>query len=523
MKFYQSIFFSFLSLMGYAQIDVQHYKYEIELNDKSDGITGKAFVTVKFTEDASQVQFDLASIEEDKGMYAFQVKEGTQLLTSSHRKDIVYITLTKPAQAGTTRTFEISYMGIPKDGLIISKNKYGDRTFFADNWPNRAHHWVPCKDDPSDKATVEFIVTAPSHYRVVSNGLLVDEKQVSSELKRTHWKEEVPVPTKVMVIGAARFAVARVDSNYRIPVTAWVYPQDSIKGFYDYALADDILQFFEGFIGPYPYKKLANVQSTTIFGGMENANAIFYDEKSVTGTRKSEALIAHEIIHQWFGNTATEKHFSHLWLSEGFATYLTHVYMEQRYGLDSFHHRLQQDRREIIQFTQQNRNPVVDSTSELMDLLNANSYQKGGWFLHMLRHTVGDSSFKKIIRTYYDQYKGSNADTQDFQRVAEAVTGRSLSVFFEQWLYQGGIPKLNGRWTAKSNQQIEMNIQQQSKTIYQQPLEVSIVYKDGSKEVQQLQLSKAAEAFLLNVKEKPVLIQLDPHTKLLFDGNITQQ
>jgi aminopeptidase N len=314
MKIYLVILFSLLALAGQAQIDVQHYKYEIELNDKSDGITGKALITVTFLEEASQVQFDLASIEEDKGMFAFQVKEGGQLLTSSHRQNVVYITLKTMAKKDDKRTFEISYMGVPKDGLIISKNKYGDRTFFADNWPNRARHWVPCKDDPSDKSTVEFIVTAPSHYRVVSNGLLVEEKQVSNDLKRTHWKEDVPVPTKVMVIGAARFAVARVDSNYRIPVTAWVYPQDSAKGFFDYALADDILQFFEAYIGPYPYKKLANVQSTTMFGGMENANAIFYDEKSVTGTRKSEALVAHEIIHQWFGNTATEKHFSHLWL-----------------------------------------------------------------------------------------------------------------------------------------------------------------------------------------------------------------
>ncbi|HZI01598.1 MAG TPA: M1 family metallopeptidase [Flavisolibacter sp.] len=512
-----------MSFAVHAQIDVQHYKYEIELNDKSDGITGKAFITVKFMEDASQVQFDLASLEEDKGMYAFQVKEGAQLLTSSHRKDIVYITLLKPAQAGHTRTFEISYMGVPKDGLIISKNKYGDRTFFADNWPDRARHWVPCKDDPSDKATVEFIVIAPAHYRVVSNGLLLEEKQVSNDSKRTHWKEEMPVPTKVMVIGAARFAVARVDSNYRIPVTAWVYPQDSVKGFFDYALADDILQFFEAYIGPYPYKKLANVQSTTMFGGMENANAIFYDEKSVTGTRKSEALVAHEIIHQWFGNTATEKHFSHLWLSEGFATYLTHIYMEHRYGLDSFQKRLKQDRREIIQFTQQNPKPVIDSTSELMDLLNANSYQKGGWFLHMLRQETGDSSFKKIIQAYYDKYKGSNAETRDFRQVAEMVTGKSLDVFFDQWLYQGGVAKLNGRWTAKTSNQVEINIQQQSKTVYLQLLEIGITYKDGSSEVRQLQLSKAAEAFLLNVKEKPVKIELDPNTKILFEGTITQQ
>jgi len=524
MKYYlSSLFLLVVSLCGYTQIDVQHYRYELELNDKSDGITGKAFITVKFLSEASQVQFDLASLEEDKGMYAFQVKEAGQMLTSSHRNSIVSITLVKPAISGEIRTFEINYMGVPRDGLIISRNKYNDRTFFADNWPDRARHWIPCKDDPSDKASVEFIVTAPSHYRIVSNGLLLEEKAIANDLKRTHWKEKIPVPTKVMVIGAARFAVARVDSAYHIPVTAWVYPQDSAKGFYDYALADDVLRFFESYIGPYPYKKLANVQSKTIFGGMENANAIFYAESSVTGNRKAEALIAHEIAHQWFGNTATEKHFAHLWLSEGFATYLTDIYIEHKYGLDSFRKRLKDERADVIQFARQNLQPVVDSVSELMDLLNANSYQKGAWFLHMLRQEVGDSSFRQIIRTYYDQYKGGNAETKDFQRVVEKVAGRNLEVFFKQWLYSGGILRLNGRWVSKANGQIEINMQQLGKTVYQQPLEIGLEYKDGTREVKRINLSKAAESFLLPVKEKPVKIALDPNTNLLFDGNISPQ
>jgi hypothetical protein len=104
-----------------------------------------------------------------------------------------------------------------------------------------------------------------------------------------------------MVIGAARFAVKQFSDSSITPVSAWVYPQDSTKAVYDYELAASIVKFFSGYIGPYPFEKLANVQSKTIFGGMENAGAIFYAENTVTGTRKSEALLAHEIAHQWFG------------------------------------------------------------------------------------------------------------------------------------------------------------------------------------------------------------------------------
>lgn len=523
MKAGLSLLLFFCTLIGQAQIDVQHYRYEIELNDQSDGIAGKAFVTIKFQSDASQVKLNLASLEGEKGMMAYQVLEQGQRLTSSHKENILLFQLPNPAKAGEVRTFEIGYMGTPKDGLIISTNQHGDRTFFADNWPNRAHNWIPCNDNPADKASVEFIVTAPAHYKVISNGLLVEEKAIDASRTRTHWKEETSIPTKVMVIGAARFAVARVDSAYRVPVTAWVYPQDSAKGVYDYALADDILSYMESYVAPYPYKKLANVQSKTIFGGMENANAIFYAENTVTGNRKSEALVAHEIAHQWFGNTATEKSFAHLWLSEGFATYFTNLYMEHKYGADSFRKRLAEERNEVIQFARVSNRPVVDSTSDYMDLLNANSYQKGAWVLHMLRRTIGDEGFQKSVQAYYNQYKHSNADTRDFQRVVEETTGTKLDTFFHQWLYQPGVPKLEVRWRNKSSKVVEFNVQQRSKLLYQLPLEIGVVYKDGTQEVKMFNISRAAEAFEVSVKEKPVKLVLDPNTNLLFEGKITEQ
>jgi aminopeptidase N len=516
MKRIAGFFLILLSFYATAQtIDVQHYKYEVELSDQSDAINGKAFITVKFLADAPAVRFDLVSGEDEKGMYVFQVKEDGQLLSSTHRNNIVTINLNRPAKKGETRTFGISYMGTPKDGLIISRNKYNDRTFFADNWPNRAHQWIPCNDVPSDKASVEFIVTAPSHYRVISNGLLVEEKELDNHKKRTHWKEDLVIPTKVMVIGAADFAVKRVDSAFHIPVTAWVYKQDSVKGVYDYSLGDDIVNFLENYVGPYPYKKLANVQSKTIFGGMENASAIFYAENSVTGNRKSEALMAHEIAHQWFGNTATEKSFAHVWLSEGFATYLTDMYIEKKYGVDSFQKRMDEERKEAVEFARTSKMAIVDSTSELMDLLSPNSYQKAAWVLHMLRNEVGDSNFKKIVRSYYEQYKFKNADTRDFQKIAETISGKDLGWFFDQWLYQPGVPRLDIEMKADGDD-FKLNIRQGEK-VYRFPVDIQIIGNLGT--------GSFKERFYVDSKEKefkiktkgPFRIVVDPEKKLLYE------
>ena len=504
---------SFLATFAQSPVDVQHYRYEVELSDASDAITGKATVTVKFVQPVAQWSLDLSSLQDDKGMQVFAVKDGDQPATFMHRGDKVVINLGKPPAAGETRQFEISYMGVPRDGLIISKNRHGDRTFFSDNWPDRAHHWMPCVDVPADKASVEFIVTAPAHYRVISNGLLQEEEEVGKGLRRTHWKETIAIPTKVMVIGAARFAVARVDSAYHIPVTAWVYPQDSAKGVYDYALADDCLRYFENLIGPFPYHKLANVQSTTIFGGMENASAIFYAENSVTGTRSAEGTIAHEVAHQWFGNTATEKTFSHLWLSEGFATYLTDMYFEDKYGVEAFRKKLTGERAQVVRFAAQSKQAVVDSTTAYMDLLNANSYQKGAWILHMLRTEIGDSVFRKVLRSYYNEYKGGNADSRDFQRVAESVSGRNLQQFFDQWLYQPGVPQLQIKKDIDGGE-IKIKVTQLQGN-WHFSLPVAYVMQDGSRQLDIISIKAKETAYKKSIRGVKEII-IDPEVKLLY-------
>lgn len=500
---------------------MQHYQYQLQLNDENDRISGEANITIRFVQPANEFALDLVQQKANgKGMKVQEVS-GDNILRYQQKDNKLVITLKKATAINEVQSFKIIYSGIPADGLIISKNKFGDRTFFADNWPNRAHNWIPCNDIPADKASVEFMVTAPAHYQIISNGIQIEETNIDKATKRTHWKEAIPLPTKVMVIGAAPFAVGRLDSASCLPITAWVYPQNQQKGFYDYALANRILSFFTEYIAPFPFQKLANVQSTTIFGGMENASAIFYTESSVTGNRKSEDLLAHEIAHQWFGDMATEKNFAHLWLSEGFATYMTDIYIKHQYGRDSMVKRLQKERQQIIDFSKKNRRAVVDSTMDLMSLLNANSYQKGSWILHMLRNEVGDSVFQKIIQTYYQQYKGSNADTRDFQKVAEAISGKDLQTFFDQWLYQPGIPQVAVSW-QKTDRGISLVIQQTTDTPYTFTLPIAVTLESGQQIIKQFAIKDLLTIVRLSLNEKPVKVALDPNTNLLFSGSISE-
>jgi aminopeptidase N len=155
----------------------------------------------------------------------------------------------------------------------------------------------------------------------------------------------------------------------------------------------------------------------------------------------------------------------------------------------------------------------VDSSTDLMSLLNANSYQKGGWVLHMLRNDVGDTVFRRIIQQYYRQYKGGNADTRDFEKVAETVSGKDLKGFFDQWLYRAGIPKLSFS-TKKIGQEFHVIIRQQG-PVYVLPLEIKVIYDDGSAETVKLDFRTAE--MNLNVKARmPRSIILDPASKLLI-------
>jgi len=272
-------------------IDILHYCFRINLNDSTDQIEGSARITISLANPCKFAELDLTSIKSSgKGMVVSRVETDSSPLPFQHENDRLRIDLPEKQQVPGQLTITINYSGIPADGLIISRNKFGERTFFGDNWPDRARNWLPCVDHPSDKATVEFIVTAPEKYKIVSNGWLQSEYPVTgthnTRERVTHWIEDVPVPTKVMVIGAADFAWETAGFSKGIPVQTWVYSQDRVPGFIDYKPAADIVTFYQDLIGPYSYEKLANVQSRTIFGGMENSGCIFYYEKSVTGKNK---------------------------------------------------------------------------------------------------------------------------------------------------------------------------------------------------------------------------------------------
>lgn len=487
------------------QIDVQHYGFDLTVNDSTNRIFGKATITAKYLEPATSLKLDLAGMKV------------TRVSGLKFRQDTSALYIDVNAKKGDTATYTIEYNGIPTDGLIISKNKFKHRTFFTDHWPDRAHRWIPCIDHPADKASVTFTVTAPDHYTVIANGTKISETQLSNHRKRTIYNEKVPLPVKVMAVGIADFAVTQSGQVGNIPVYSYLYPEDKVRGFRDYAKAVKILPYFIEQVGPFQFEKLANVQSTTIFGGMENAGAIFYTEQS-PGLNQIESLLAHEIAHQWFGDAVTESDWRHLWLSEGFATYMTHLYMEHTYGADTLKAGLKKDRNKIIDFAKRRQTPVVDTTmhDNYMQLLNPNSYEKGSWVLHMLRRQIGDTLFWKGIRQYFKDYNGLNANTEDFRKEMEAASGQDLKPFFQQWLYSAVIPELKVAVLGYDEKAhlLKLEVIQQQEPLMEFPFEYTL---DKTKPAQKTLIKEKVTTISIPSANSPRDIWLDPNVNLLAD------
>ena len=506
-------------------IDILNYSFELHLNDSNDVIYGEANIKLTIKPGEKQIRLDLISKTTDnKGMSVHEVMFNNKKISFSHVKNVLKIN-TEDFEYDVNDILKIKYSGIPITGLIIGDNMHGDRTFFSDNWPNKARNWLPLVDHPYDKATSDFIIVAPNHYQVISNGLLVEETNLDKNLKRTHWRQSVPISCWLYAIGVAEFAVDYVDYFEGKSIQTWVYKQDRDKGFYDFKIpTKHTLEFFSDYIGPFAYEKLANVQSNSVKGGMESATAIFYSDVSVTGDRsvRWRNVIIHEVAHQWFGNCVTEYDWDDVWLSEGFATYFTLMFREHAYGREDFVMGLKEARNRVFNFYKNNKDVSIVHNN-LKDMKNVLSYdiqyQKGAWVLHMLRNYVGEEAFKKGIRSYYNKYYNSNTNTFEFMKEMEKASNKKLDKFFDQWLYKGGNIILEGEWgydIKKKEIYIDIEQVQNDGYFFEMPLELKIFYdKENLIKLETINIDKNSRRFYISSEFKPKDIILDPSTKLL--------
>ncbi|HUF30092.1 MAG TPA: M1 family metallopeptidase [Gemmatimonadaceae bacterium] len=506
-------------------IDALHYDLTIMLPDTGARIAARATLELRRAAGADTVVLDLLDLTVDSVAVNGRAAPFT--------RDSVSVRIAVPVSVGDSLQATVWYGGIVRDGLIIRRDSAtGEWTAFGDNWPNRARHWIPSIDHPSDKATVTWTVEAPSTRTVIANGVLVEETPLTAPLAgrtRTVWHEGKPIPTYLMVIGAARLAMLSLGQTACgmaeqpgcVPQSVYLSPElrDYAPG--PFADAGAMVAFFGRIAGPYPYEKLAHVQSATRFGGMENATAIFYSDGAFRRRSVGTTLIAHETAHQWFGNAVTGREWAHLWLSEGFATYFAALWTEHSRGDSAMRASMQAMRRGIIDSEITAQRPVIDTAqTNLMALLNTNSYQKGGFTLHMLRAVVGDSAFFQAIRAYYAAHVHETALTDDFARAAEQAHGQPLGWFFDQWLRRPGYAEVSTSWSYDASaRRVLLQVRQGGRwPPYRFPL--AVVLRDTSGTERRVTVEVGAEreqrlTLPVALDRAPAALLIDPDAQLL--------
>jgi aminopeptidase N len=381
-------------------IDARHYIFRLTLlTGDSNEIQGETTATFRLVADGvREIVLDFASLKADgKGMTVTAVTSTGRAVAFSHRDNHLRLPVPAEARAGQDVSYTIAYHGVPANGLRLLDNIHGERTAFSENWYNEARQWLPTIDHPADKATGEFIVTTRADYQVIANGALVEQEDLATGRRRTHWKESVPISSWLYALGIARFAVRHVGDIRGVPLEYWVFPQDVEKGFPVFEKdARGAFEFFSDRIGPYAYEKLAHVQAAGMGGGIENASNIFYGEKGIAA---GGGPVVHETAHQWFGDSVTESDWNDVWLSE--ASRLTsRCSTRSSRAADAFVDGVRRSRDAIVSL--ERRRPTRPScTATSTKAARAQQrvrVSKGGWTLHMLRDAVGTETFWRGIR-----------------------------------------------------------------------------------------------------------------------------
>jgi aminopeptidase N len=504
-----------------------HYNVSISLNESLTEISSARveITIVSLSAALTQIDLDFGNLIVDG------VTVDDQTAQFERPEGFLNVRLPKPASTNSRFVVAVNYHGKPKDGLIFTADKSGKAAAIGDNWPNRVHHWIPSLDHPSAKATVHFTVTAPERNVVVANGKLDRAETTSAGNKTWSYSEAAPIPPYCMVIAVGEFAEIKSPEQTVTLLTYYVPSADKNLAVQGFAAAPPSLKFFSETVAPYPYEKLALIVGATRFGGMENSSAIVFSStlfdprsqpqrmSSVFNVRQGlVTLVAHEIAHQWFGDSVTESTWSDLWLSEGFATYFAALFLQRYEGEDVFRRYMQDGADAYIRYSKQTRTPLHDTeTQDLMDLLNPNNYQKGAWILHMLRVQLGDEAFFRGLRDYYGRHKGGTANSVDLRVALEHSSGKDLKTFFDRWVYSAGHPQYQVSWRWKKTGRrgvTTLSVKQtQSDGLFMLSIPIDIVKADGTQRVIVKPSGRVTE--LKVTSQRPTELRVDPEGTIL--------
>ncbi|MBE7496776.1 MAG: M1 family metallopeptidase [Verrucomicrobiaceae bacterium] len=509
------------------RIDILHLKLDVTPDFAKRTVAGTTVMKFK------PIALPLARLELDAvDLNITEVKaDGAKVAEHEVTNEKLNITFATPVTPDSEVTLMIKHSAQPEHGLYFRTPemgyKQGDTQVWSQGEAELHRFWFPSYDYPNERFTSEVICHVPKGMTAVSNGTLQSEKPGKDGLVTFHWLQNQPHVNYLIALAAGHFHKLE-DKAGKLPLALLVPPSHEKQAANAFTDTRKIIDFYQKEIGvPFAWDKYWQVYCLDfIAGGMENTSCTFEAAGMLFNADTEELrtlhrLDAHETAHQWFGDLVTCRDWAHLWLNEGFASYYTILYEEQKLGKDAMNYSLWLEADEV--FRSNDTRPIVwRDYADPMQQFDSRAYPKGAWVLHMLRSQLGADLFRKCVKTYLERHRSGIVSTDDLQDVIEEVSGLSFDQFFDQWLHHGGVPefKVDHTWDAASKL-AKITVRQTQKLseqvrLFRMPLPVSFQVA-GQKEPLRftMDVSKEVEDFHFTLPAQPELVRIDPDYTVL--------
>lgn len=504
---------------GDESIDITYYKLDLKITHTPNYLSGNVTVNSKVEDSPiNSLYLDL-----NTNMTVDSVLLSGTKTNFTHSANKLTVTLNRTYQTGEEISLIVYYRGVPESsglGSFAFGTQNGQPAIWTLSEPYGAKDWWPCKDTPADKAdSADIWITVSTSLIPVSNGKLMNIVNNGDGTHTYKWKTRYPIAQYLISLAIAGYTEYTTYYNYSptdsMPITNYIYPESFAQVKPQVDKTSLMLSIFEEHYGQYPFieEKYGHAQFGW-GGGMEHQTI------SSMGSW-SDGIIAHELGHQWYGDLITCKNWHHIWLNEGFATFSEALYIEATQGYFAYsnvmNNRMNQAKNAVGSIYVQNINDVWEIFSY------ARSYVKAAVVLHMLRGIVGDSTFFDILRTYsyHPSVAYGVAETEDFQAIAEDVSGLDLNYFFQQWIYGENYPRYRVIWdkvNAGGNQwNLTLTINQNNNvnpSFFTMPVQVKVNFTQGDTLIT-LFNDAQSQTFEIIINSEPLSISFDPNNYIL--------
>ncbi|GGW19695.1 peptidase [Streptomyces capoamus] len=421
--------------LGNGGFDARHYDLDVAYAPDTGRLDGRTTLRARATQQLSSFDLDLQQLE------VTGVRVDGRPARFTRDGDEITVTPRRPLREGRDFTVSVTYGGVPQalGGPIVFGSAYGwmktpDGVFVACE-PNAASTWFPSSDHPADKATYDIRIKAPRGLTGVSNGRLVSTYD-KGDSTYTHWRESKPMATYLATATIGKFDVRTGRTPGGIPIYVATDPVLKDRSNVDvYAVTAAATDYWSQVFGPYPFEETGAIVDDMPEAGF----SLEVQSKPAYSAVRNETTIVHELAHQWFGDSVSVARWKDIWLNEGFATYAQWLWAEHqgtRTAHDSF----------LAGYAARPADSAfwqIKVADPQRDTMFASAvYQRGAMTLQVLRERIGDAAFFRLLPAWTRLHRYGNADTADFIRLAERVSGQQLDDLFDTWLFTTGKPAL---------------------------------------------------------------------------------